>query len=216
MDSEQRALSVGGKGQLWPPVRSRSSWMERGNYSLCPADRDIPEGWVATGVDGVFQEHLDRVAAALGHRRQDHLKPESTLGSDRGLHPHRDARRRSARSDLGRHPRHRRRPPSGCCPAGSSTRRSRTAGDTSPSPTATWSRSSSSPSTIEVRRFAYAVVAGARPPLVHHHASFEVRPDGTLVWSADVLPDTAAGEVEIRMRYGAAEMKAAIEAGQPE
>ncbi|WP_061299205.1 SRPBCC family protein [Herbidospora cretacea] len=68
----------------------------------------------------------------------------------------------------------------------------------------------------EARRFAYAVVAGARPPLVHHHASFEVRPDGTLVWTADVLPDSAAGEVEIRMRYGAAEMRTAIEAGQPE
>ncbi|WP_066372780.1 SRPBCC family protein [Herbidospora mongoliensis] len=67
----------------------------------------------------------------------------------------------------------------------------------------------------EARRLAYAVVAGARPPLIHHHASFEVRPDGTLVWRADILPDTAAGEVEIRMRYGAAEMKAAIESATP-
>ncbi|GAB1820524.1 SRPBCC family protein [Herbidospora sp. RD11066] len=67
----------------------------------------------------------------------------------------------------------------------------------------------------DARRFAYAVIDGARPPLVHHHASFEVRPDGTLVWTADILPDTAAGEVEIRMRYGAAEMKTAIEGATP-
>ncbi|WP_083949432.1 MbtH family NRPS accessory protein [Herbidospora yilanensis] len=37
-----------------------------GNYSLCPADREPPDGWVVTGVDGVFQEHLDRVAALWG------------------------------------------------------------------------------------------------------------------------------------------------------
>nr|WP_062335559.1 SRPBCC family protein [Herbidospora sakaeratensis] len=63
----------------------------------------------------------------------------------------------------------------------------------------------------QTRRFAYAVVAGARPPLEHHHASFEVTPDGTLVWTADFLPDTAAGEVRIRMERGLAEMAAAIE-----
>ncbi|TKK86444.1 SRPBCC family protein [Herbidospora galbida] len=67
----------------------------------------------------------------------------------------------------------------------------------------------------EARRFSYAVVAGARPPLTHHHASFEVRPDGVLVWTADFLPDSARGEVEIRMRYGAAEMKTAIEGARP-
>ncbi|WP_285589463.1 SRPBCC family protein [Herbidospora sp. NBRC 101105] len=62
----------------------------------------------------------------------------------------------------------------------------------------------------EARRFAYAVVAGARPPLEHHHASFEVTPDGTLVWTADFLPDTAAAEVRVRMERGLAEMAAVI------
>ncbi|WP_062438502.1 SRPBCC family protein [Herbidospora daliensis] len=65
------------------------------------------------------------------------------------------------------------------------------------------------------RRFSYAVVEGARPPLTHHHASFEVRPDGVLVWTADFLPDSAYADVEIRMRYGAAEMKTAIENARP-
>ncbi|MEV3982359.1 SRPBCC family protein [Nonomuraea sp. NPDC049758] len=68
----------------------------------------------------------------------------------------------------------------------------------------------------DARRLAYAVVEGARPPLAHHHASFEVRPEGEgagrLIWITDVLPDARAAEVGLRMRYGAAEMKQAIEA----
>jgi hypothetical protein len=66
------------------------------------------------------------------------------------------------------------------------------------------------------RRLAYAVVEGARPPLEHHHASFEVRPDGDtrgrLIWTTDVLPHALAAEIRIRVERGAWEMKQAIEA----
>lgn len=68
------------------------------------------------------------------------------------------------------------------------------------------------------RRLAYSVVAGARPALDHHHASFEVRdegPRGRLIWITDLLPDAAAPEVRIRTEYGIAEMKRAIEASAP-
>ncbi|MFI6179119.1 SRPBCC family protein [Nonomuraea sp. NPDC051191] len=67
----------------------------------------------------------------------------------------------------------------------------------------------------DARRLAYAVVDGARPPLEHHHASFEVRPEGEgagrLIWVTDVLPHARAAEVGLRMRYGASEMRQAIE-----
>ncbi|MFI6920187.1 SRPBCC family protein [Nonomuraea spiralis] len=70
----------------------------------------------------------------------------------------------------------------------------------------------------DARRLAYAVVEGARPPLEHHHATFEVRPEGAgagrLIWTADVLPDSSAAEVGVRMEYGVREMKQAIEAGE--
>ncbi|MBG0812627.1 SRPBCC family protein [Planomonospora sp. ID82291] len=66
------------------------------------------------------------------------------------------------------------------------------------------------------RRLAYSVVEGARPPLEHHHASFEVLPEGDragrLIWTTDVLPHARAAEIRGRMEYGASEMKEAIEA----
>ncbi|MEU7879462.1 SRPBCC family protein [Microbispora bryophytorum] len=66
------------------------------------------------------------------------------------------------------------------------------------------------------RCLAYSVVDGARPPLDHHHASFEVRPEGDeagrLIWTTNVLPHTRATDVRIRVEYGAREMKQAIEA----
>jgi hypothetical protein len=68
----------------------------------------------------------------------------------------------------------------------------------------------------EARRLAYAVVEGARPPLEHHHASFEVRAEGDkrgrLIWTTDVLPHALAAEIRIRVERGAWEMKQAIEA----
>ncbi|NKY44920.1 SRPBCC family protein [Nocardia cerradoensis] len=68
----------------------------------------------------------------------------------------------------------------------------------------------------DLRRLAYSVIEGARPALTHHHASFEVRETdsrtGRLIWTTDLLPDERASEVRIRIEYGAAEMKRAIEA----
>ncbi|MEO3859457.1 MbtH family NRPS accessory protein [Acrocarpospora sp. B8E8] len=37
-----------------------------GLYALWPADSDPPEGWRATGVDGVHQEHLTHIAEVWG------------------------------------------------------------------------------------------------------------------------------------------------------
>lgn len=68
------------------------------------------------------------------------------------------------------------------------------------------------------RRLAYSVIEGARPPLEHHHASFEVVPDdegqSRLVWITDILPDSLAGLVGERSRRGVAEMKQVIEAAE--
>jgi uncharacterized protein YndB with AHSA1/START domain len=73
----------------------------------------------------------------------------------------------------------------------------------------------------DTRRLAYAVVDGARPPAEYHHATFEVRSEGTredgaassrLIWTTDVLPHTLADVIRIRMERGAEEMKQAIEA----
>ncbi|MTE17152.1 SRPBCC family protein [Nocardia aurantiaca] len=67
----------------------------------------------------------------------------------------------------------------------------------------------------DTRRLVYSVREGARPALDYHHASFEVHADGArsrLVWTTDVLPDTAAPEIRIRTGFGIAEMKQAIEA----
>ncbi|ETK31952.1 SRPBCC family protein [Microbispora sp. ATCC PTA-5024] len=67
----------------------------------------------------------------------------------------------------------------------------------------------------DARRLAYAVVEGARPPLAHHHAAFQVLPEGAdrtrLVWTTDVLPDSAAPEVRVRMERGAEEMRRTLE-----
>ncbi len=68
----------------------------------------------------------------------------------------------------------------------------------------------------DARRLAYSVVDGARPPAEHHHASFEVRPEGDrngrLIWTTDVLPHALAAKIRIRIERGAVEMKQAIEA----
>ncbi|MBG0816931.1 SRPBCC family protein [Planomonospora sp. ID82291] len=68
----------------------------------------------------------------------------------------------------------------------------------------------------DARRLAYSVVEGARPTIEHHHASFEVRPEGDragrLIWTTDVLPHALAAEIRIRVERGAMEMKQAIEA----
>lgn len=65
------------------------------------------------------------------------------------------------------------------------------------------------------RRLAYAVIEGARPPLTHHHASFQVFPEGPdrtrLVWTTDLLPDAVAPEVRLRVEYGAQDMKRTLE-----
>jgi hypothetical protein len=67
-----------------------------------------------------------------------------------------------------------------------------------------------------MRRLAYSVVEGARPPVDYHHASFEVYLEGDrasrLIWTTDVLPDSLAAGIRIRMERGATDMKDAIEA----
>ncbi|SQD99315.1 Polyketide cyclase (fragment) [Parafrankia sp. Ea1.12] len=75
----------------------------------------------------------------------------------------------------------------------------------------------------EVRRLVYAVVEGARPPLRHHHASFQVLPDASfqvlpdgdrhsrLLWITDLLPDSLAGLIEARTAHGIKEMKEVLE-----
>lgn len=70
----------------------------------------------------------------------------------------------------------------------------------------------------ETHRVAYSVIEGARPALDYHHATFEVHPEGEharLIWTTDVLPDSAAPEIRIRTRFGIAEMKHTIEAAAP-
>ena len=68
----------------------------------------------------------------------------------------------------------------------------------------------------EARRLAYTVVEG-RMPLIHHHATFEVFPEGAnqtrLVWITDFLPHTFAAEIRARVERGAAVMKQALENG---
>jgi carbon monoxide dehydrogenase subunit G len=66
----------------------------------------------------------------------------------------------------------------------------------------------------EARRLAYSVVEG-RMALIHHHATFQVFPDGEnhsrLVWTTDFLPHTFAAEIRVRMERGAIVMKQALE-----
>jgi hypothetical protein len=68
----------------------------------------------------------------------------------------------------------------------------------------------------EARRLAYTVVEGARLPITHHHASFQVFAEGAdgsrLVWITDVLPHTLAAEIRARVERGAADMKRTLEA----
>lgn len=68
----------------------------------------------------------------------------------------------------------------------------------------------------ERRRLAYAVVAG-RMPMLHHHASLQVYGAGEsssrLVWITDVLPDTLAAEIGLRVERGAGVMKQTLEEG---
>ena len=65
------------------------------------------------------------------------------------------------------------------------------------------------------RRLAYAVIEGSRPPLTHHHASFQVFPEGPdrtrLVWTTDLLPDAVVPEVRPRIEHGAQDMKRSLE-----
>jgi hypothetical protein len=65
------------------------------------------------------------------------------------------------------------------------------------------------------RRLAYAVVEGSRPPLQHHHATFQVFAEGDaqsrLVWITDILPSSLAGLIHARTERGVEEMRQAIE-----
>jgi hypothetical protein len=67
----------------------------------------------------------------------------------------------------------------------------------------------------ERHRLAYAVIE-TRMPLVHHHASFQVFPEGEqrsrLVWITDVLPHTLAADIRLRIERGAMVIKQTIEA----
>jgi uncharacterized protein YndB with AHSA1/START domain len=66
------------------------------------------------------------------------------------------------------------------------------------------------------RRLAYSVVEG-RP--THHHATFQVFPDGTgcrLVWVADLLPNELKPIIEQMMDHGMAAIKSTLEAGRRE
>ena len=64
-------------------------------------------------------------------------------------------------------------------------------------------------------RLAYAVIEGARQPLTHHHASFQVFPEGSdrsrLVWITDLLPDAFAAGARERIERGAQDMKRTLE-----
>jgi len=72
----------------------------------------------------------------------------------------------------------------------------------------------------DARRLAYCVIAGARPTLRHHSASFQVFPIGDqqsrLVWVTDFLPNEVAGLIRARMEVGAVEMKQALEGHAPD
>jgi hypothetical protein len=66
------------------------------------------------------------------------------------------------------------------------------------------------------RRLAYAVASGDAIGLAHHHATFQVVPEGPdrcrLLWVTDLLPHHIADAVRRRVAVGAAEMKATLEA----
>jgi len=66
------------------------------------------------------------------------------------------------------------------------------------------------------RRFAYSVIESSLP-MTHHHAVFEVDPDGPgctlLIWTADVFPHEVAGAVRELMTKGGEDIKRTLEAG---
>ncbi|WP_380286324.1 SRPBCC family protein [Kitasatospora purpeofusca] len=66
-----------------------------------------------------------------------------------------------------------------------------------------------------LRRLAYSAVEGFRIPLTHHHASFQVFPEGPgrcrLVWITDVLPHAMVEQVRPRVVRGAEVMKETLE-----
>ena len=58
----------------------------------------------------------------------------------------------------------------------------------------------------EARRLAYSAVEGFRLPIEHHHASFQVFPDGDrarFVWITAVLQRVPKGNVDVRIDRGA-------------
>jgi hypothetical protein len=67
-----------------------------------------------------------------------------------------------------------------------------------------------------MRRLAYAVIDTGMP-LTFHHATFQVfaaeNGHTKLVWITDLLPNSYAEDVRIRMEYGARDMKQSIEHG---
>ncbi|MFG2908860.1 SRPBCC family protein [Kitasatospora sp. NPDC048286] len=67
----------------------------------------------------------------------------------------------------------------------------------------------------DLRRLAYSAVEGFKIPLTHHHASFQVLPEGVgrcrLVWTTDVLPHDMAEQVRFRVARGAQVMKETLE-----
>jgi hypothetical protein len=66
----------------------------------------------------------------------------------------------------------------------------------------------------ERRRVAYAVIETPMP-LVYHHASFQVLPEGDdrtrLIWITDALPNGLADEIRIRVDRGAIVIKQTLE-----
>jgi hypothetical protein len=62
------------------------------------------------------------------------------------------------------------------------------------------------------RRLAYSVVGGS---FTHHNASAEIVPDGErgsrVIWTADLLPDEIAGNIEAMMEQGAQAMKRTLD-----
>ncbi len=61
------------------------------------------------------------------------------------------------------------------------------------------------------RRLAYTVVGGA---FTHHNASAEIVADGEgsrVIWTADLLPDAIAGNIDEMMEQGAQAMKRTLD-----
>ena len=64
----------------------------------------------------------------------------------------------------------------------------------------------------KARRLAYTVVGG---PFTHHNASAEIVPDGDrgscVIWTADLLPDEIAANIDAMMEQGAQAMKQTLD-----